>query len=492
MDLLQEYSQQQVVTKSTKRAKKCASSEVKSKSKPTFKDQKTHRSIFAEGGIPDGTLVAYISNGVKMLEGYKQGRGIFCFCCSKEISASQFEVHAGWANRKKPYEHIFDSNGVSLHAYSSLLKLTGKHLAMKNDDMCGVCKKGEDLLFCDGCPRSFHKECILAKTRAPLEKWFCKYCKDSMKCLGSISNDVVSAISGINQLEDVVKRCIRIVDNTNKHDLVACSLCRSYDFCEDGFNDQTVIVCDQCELEFHIGCLREHYIANLKALPPGSWFCSVECGRLNYAVKVLVSCGAQKVPDSLVGNITDLDVKWIIVHGKHASEENKLLLAEAAEIFHDGFSPIIDLVTEKDFIEEMTYGKTIDASDFAGVHCAILTTGSKVVTAGLFRIFGHEIVELPIVATSQRYQKKGYFKLFFTCFEKLLSFLKIKKLVVPAAEEAKAMWTNKFGFRKVTPIEQSEYRQKQTSMVAFSGTCLLEKKVSKGKITYEDDAFFSL
>ncbi|KAI3776374.1 hypothetical protein L1987_46153 [Smallanthus sonchifolius] len=48
--------------------------------------------------------------------------------------------------------------------------------------------------------------------------------------------------------------------------------------------------------------------------------------RLNYAVKVLVTFGAQKVPDSLVGNITDLDVKWIIVHSKHASDENKLLL----------------------------------------------------------------------------------------------------------------------------------------------------------------------
>ncbi|KAL8245202.1 hypothetical protein R6Q59_011460 [Mikania micrantha] len=499
MDLHEEHSRQKVVTKPsssnsklTIRAKKCASLEVKKKSKPTVKDQKMHRSIFAKGGIPDGTQVAYISKGEKVLHGYKQGRGIFCLCCNKEISPSQFEVHAGRADRKKPYENIFVSNGVSLHAYSSHLKLTGKHLVTKNDDMCGICNEGGDLLPCDGCPRSFHEECI-PETRAPFEKWFCKYCQVSMKCLGPIFKYVVGGtVSGIKPIEEVVNRCVRIIENSNKHDLVACVLCRSYDFNEDGFSDQTVIVCDQCELEFHIGCLREHYLANLKALPPGSWFCSVACGRLNYVIKVLVTCGAQKVPDSLVDNITNLDVKWIIIHGKYASEENKLLLTEAVEIFHDGFNPIIDLQSGKDFIDAMTYGKSIEASDFAGVHSAILTTNSKVVTAGLFRVFGHEIVELPIVATSRPHQGKGYFKLFFTCFEKLLSFLKIKKLVIPAAEEAKAMWINKFGFKKVTPMEKSEYRQKQTSMVAFSGTCLLERVIHEGAITFEDNTFFSL
>ncbi|KAJ0476673.1 putative histone acetyltransferase chromatin regulator PHD family [Helianthus annuus] len=497
LDLHEEHSQQRVLTepsssnpKSAKRAKKCASSEVKIKSKPT-KDMKMHRLIFADGEILDGTAVAYIANGKKVLCGKKQGHGILCECCKSKISASQFEAHAGWSTRRKPYENIFLPNGVSLHAFSLLLKQIHENLAMKNG-VCGECHKGGDLTLCDGCPRSFHNECILDTWR-PLEIWFCKYCKDSMKRSESYLNDVAGlTVSGLNPIEEVEKRCIRIIDNPNKHDLVACSLCRSYEFSVDGFNDQTVIVCDQCELEFHIGCLREHYKANLKALPPGSWFCSVECGRLSYVIKVLVTRGAQKVPDTLVDTVTNLDVKWVVVHGKHASEEDKSLLAEAADIFHDGFNPIVDSVTGKDFIESMTYGKSIDASDFAGVHCAMLTTGSKVVTAGLFRVFGHDIVELPIVATSQTYQGKGYFKLFFTCFEKLLSFLMIKKLVVPAAEDTKAMWTNKFGFRRVTASEQSEYRKKQTSMVAFTGTSLLEKAVPEGLVTFEDNPFFDL
>ncbi|KAK9079325.1 hypothetical protein SSX86_000996 [Deinandra increscens subsp. villosa] len=500
LDLREEHGQQKVVTKptrsnpkSTKWEKKSASSEAKIKLNPTLKDQKMHRSIFEEGGIEDGTYLYYSSNGMMMLEGRKENHGIRCFCCNTVISPSQFEAHAGRPDRKKPYENIFISKGVSLHTYSSHLKLTGKHLVTKNDDMCGVCRKGGDLLLCDGCPRSFHKECIIFKPKDLFEKWFCKYCEDSMKCLGPISNDVEGGIvSGINLIEEVEKRCVRIIENPNKHDLIACALCRSYDFSEDGFSDQTVIVCDQCELEFHIGCLRDHCIADLKALPPGSWFCSAECGILNYVVKVLVTCGAQKVPDSLGGSTTNFDVKWIIVHGKNASEDNKLLLAEAAEIFHNEFSPIIDRATRMDFIEAMTYGKSIGASDFAGMHCAILTIDSKVVTAGLFRVFGHATVELPIVATSGPYQRKGWFKVFFTCFEKVLSFLKIKKLVIPAAEDMKAVWINKFGFRTLTGLERSAYRQSQTSMVAFDGTCLLEKAVPLSDFTFENNVFFSL
>ncbi|KAK1429444.1 hypothetical protein QVD17_11653 [Tagetes erecta] len=501
MDLNEDYSHQKVVKKpvnsnpkSTKRATKFASSKVNKKSKPTAKDEHKHSSLFAEGGLPDKTRVAYVSEGKKVLKGYKQGKGIFCFCCRTVISASQFEAHAGWSTRRKPYENIFTEKGISLHAYTYILKFTGKHPVKKNDDMCRVCKKGRDLLFCEGCPRSFHRECM-PKTRPLLEKWFCKYCQDSMKCLKRIPKDVVDGtLSGSSSFEEVIKSCIRLInlDSLETHELVACALCRSCEFNEDGFTDKTAIVCEQCELEFHIGCLREHCIANLKALPPGSWFCSEECRRLNYVLEVLVTCGAQKVPDSLVSNMPNLNLNWIIVRGKNASEEDKLLLSEAAAVFQDGFQQITDVITGSDMLKAMIYGQKMGASDFAGMHCAMLLAESKVITAVLFRVFGHETAELPIVATSQQYKRKGYFKLFFTCFERLLSFLKVKKLVVPAAKEAKSMWTKKFGFRRITPLERTEYRNKQTAMVAFSDTCLLEKDVPKSGITFENNAFFSL
>ena len=48
-----------------------------------------------------------------------------------------------------------------------------------------------------------------------------------------------------------------------------CVLCNSPDFLRGGFGDRTMIICDQCEREFHIGCLAEHGRAKLTELPDG-------------------------------------------------------------------------------------------------------------------------------------------------------------------------------------------------------------------------------
>ena len=37
----------------------------------------------------------------------------------------------------------------------------------------------------------------------------------------------------------------------------------------------------------------------------------------------------------------------------------------------------------------------------------------------------------------------------FSCIERLLAFLNVKSLVLPAAEEAESIWTDKFGFEKM-------------------------------------------
>lgn len=45
---------------------------------------------------------------------------------------------------------------------------------------------------------------------------------------------------------------------------------------------------------------------------------------------------------------------------------------------------------------------------------------------------------------------QGYFQILYTCIEKLLAFLSVKLFVLPAADEAKSIWTNKFGFTTIT------------------------------------------
>lgn len=48
---------------------------------------------------------------------------------------------------------------------------------------------------------------------------------------------------------------------------------------------------------------------------------------------------------------------------------------------------------------------------------------------------------------------QGYFQTLFTCIEKLLGFLNVKNLVLPAAEEVGSIWKNKFGFGAISQEE---------------------------------------
>ncbi|XP_076916351.1 uncharacterized protein LOC143576031 isoform X2 [Bidens hawaiensis] len=452
-----------------------------------------HWSVFQKGGLPDGTELTYVAQGKKLLDGYKWNNGIVCSCCKTEISASQFEAHAGWASRKKPYENIYISNGVSLHEYAVSMKMNekGKNSVKYNDDLCRVCWDGGDLLLCDGCPRSFHQECA-GESSIPRGKWYCRYCQHSLKFDGENENALVAGrVTGIDPMEQIKTRCIRIVKHPENVDLVACVLCRCHDFSKNVFNDRTVIVCDQCEKEYHIGCLREHNMADLKALPKGKWFCCTDCERINSVLQTLIN----REPETLPGNMLTLlkekqknntenpetdfssEMKFVVLSGKNATRETRKLLAQTVDIFHEGFNPIIDATSGRDFIPSMVYGRKIWSQDFAGMLIAILTIDSNVVSAGTLRVFGEDMAELPIVATSKSNQGKGYFQVLFTCIEKLLSSIKIKKIVLPAADEAKSIWTQKFGFETIEQDQLTELRQGCSAMMTFKGTSMLQKEI---------------
>ncbi|XP_018850599.1 uncharacterized protein LOC109013101 isoform X2 [Juglans regia] len=464
--------------------------------KITTKDQRLHKLVFEEGGLPDGSEVAYYARGQKLLEGYKMGFGILCRCCNSEVSASQFEAHAGWASRRKPYAYIYTSNGVSLHELAISLSKGRKYSAKDNDNLCIICADGGNLLLCDGCPRAFHKECA-SLSSIPRGDWYCTYCQNMFqreKFVEHNENAVAAGrVSGVDPIEQITKRCIRIVKNIEA-DLSGCVLCRGYDFSKSGFGPRTILLCDQCEMEFHVGCLRDHKMAYLKELPEGEWFCSVDCTRINSTLQKLLVRGAEKLPDSLLDvikrkqeeqgldSINDMDVRWRLLSGKIASPETRFYLSEAVAIFHDCFAPIIDSISGQDLIPAMVYGRNIRGQEFGGMYCAILMVNSFVVSAGILRVFGREVAELPLVATSKGNHGKGYFQILFSCIEKLLSFLNVKSLVLPAAEEAESIWTDKFGFERLKPDQLSKYRSCCCQMVTFKGTSMLQKMVRQCRV----------
>ena len=55
------------------------------------------------------------------------------------------------------FQHIYTSNGVSLHELSISLLKNRKFSTNENDDLCSICLEGGNLLCCDTCPRAFHK-----------------------------------------------------------------------------------------------------------------------------------------------------------------------------------------------------------------------------------------------------------------------------------------------------------------------------------------------
>lgn len=61
-----------------------------------------------------------------------------------------------------------------------------------------------------------------------------------------------------------------------------CVLCHQPDFLRGAFGDRTIIICDTCEREFHVGCLRDQNKADLKEVcgaAAGGWRQGWGCNR---------------------------------------------------------------------------------------------------------------------------------------------------------------------------------------------------------------------
>lgn len=446
------------------------------------KDNDLHRLIFMPNGLPDGTPLAYYAKGQRFLDGYKQGNGIFCSCCSSQVSPSQFEAHAGWATRRQPYRHIYTSNGLSLHDISISLS-NGQSLDTgDSDDSCTVCGDDGELLLCDRCPRAFHTACLELQY-IPEGDWYCPYCKDNFGT-GIRTSAVETSLSARRPIFIRLKRVVKAPTTV----VGGCVVCRCHDFSVSKFDERTVLLCDQCEKEYHVGCLKDKGLCDLKELPRGEWFCCADCCRIHTSLQNLISKGSETIPASLssliekkledkgLTNEAGGDVHWQLLSGKNGHSGNKLLLSKAAAIFRDCFDPIV--VFGRDLIPAMVYGRNIAGQEFGGTYCVVLTVNSVVVSAGILRIFGQEVAELPLVATNKESQGKGYFQVLFSCIERLLCHLNVENLVLPAAEEAESIWTNKFGFSRMTEERLQKYRR-DVQIMMFQGTSMLEKAVTR-------------
>lgn len=105
----------------------------------------------------------------------KDGRitkdGIICKCCGKVLTLSEFKIHAGFT-LNRPCLNLFMESGEPftlclLQAWSAEYKARkSQNQAVhvvdndRNDDSCGLCGEGGELICCDNCPSTFHLPCL--------------------------------------------------------------------------------------------------------------------------------------------------------------------------------------------------------------------------------------------------------------------------------------------------------------------------------------------
>jgi hypothetical protein len=97
--------------------------------------------------------------------------GIICKCCSKVLTISEFKIHAGF-KLNRPCLNLFMESGkpftlCQLQAWSAEYKIRKSRTRVvqageddQNDDSCGLCGDGGELICCDNCPSTFHQACL--------------------------------------------------------------------------------------------------------------------------------------------------------------------------------------------------------------------------------------------------------------------------------------------------------------------------------------------
>lgn len=138
-----------------------------------YNGRRTTLAWMIDSGIMLDKAKVYYMNQTKsqaMLQGKITRDGIDCGCCGEAVAILHFESHAG-SKLCQPLENILLENGSSLlqcqlDAWNKL-KSESKWFHFvdvcgddPNDDTCGICGDGGNLVCCDSCPSTFHQNCL--------------------------------------------------------------------------------------------------------------------------------------------------------------------------------------------------------------------------------------------------------------------------------------------------------------------------------------------
>ncbi|XP_074311147.1 increased DNA methylation 1 [Silene latifolia] len=372
--------------------------------------------------------------------------GILCRCCNEIFSVSEFKIHAGF-NQNRPCLNLFMGSGrpytlSQLQAWSDEYKLRkNRTLSVpvdefdKNDDSCGLCGDVGELLCCDNCPSTFHQSCLSAE-EIPEGSWYCPNC--TCQVCGQLANDM---------------------ENSSP-----CAALR----------------CSQCERKFHKACLTEK---DMSRDGGATWFCGASCEEVYGGLQSRIAFSNQ-IGDgcswTLLRCIQD-DQKVSSAQRFALKAECNSKLAVAATIMEECFLSMIDPRTGIDMIPQVVYnwGSEFARLDYHGFYTAVLEKNDILISIASIRVHGVSLAELPLIATCSKYRRQGMCRRLLTLIEKMLTSLKVEKLVIAAIPDLVETWTVGFGF---VPMEEDEKRSlNKINLMVFPGTVLLKKTLFGNK-----------